>query len=406
MSEHSNVVGGSTARKRRYCPLSYQLEKSVPKPPPSEFADRGSMLHAAMELILTAAPTTNQEIDKLMDDLEGQDLGYKGHEITAELIDTKLMPALESWFKLHRKYKFVDYWIEQRVSLEELIDGAFGTADFVAIDEESRVHVLDWKFGDGVPVPVEQNDGMAFYGGGVLNDMEPEMVDLRKLLDGLYGDDPIQFVFHIVQPRAGHTDDDPLQSWETDEDWINDFLDSLIAAMDLALKPDPQPKTGDWCKWCNAKAVCPAQTQLVSESMTREPEMMSGLELAKCLDMADHVKAWADEIYKVALRELESGAAVPGYKLVQKRASRKWINEEEVIDQCKRSKVKVDNMYNKVLKSPAQMEKSAKTVFAKKLKPMVHSISSGLTIAPDSDKRSAVSATAAIFAESLEITQQ
>lgn len=405
MTEHSNVVGGSTARRRLMCAASYQLEQTVPKPPGSAFAERGSMLHAAMELLLTADPRTTEDVEDHLDALIGQDLGFEGHSITREMIDEKIAPALDAWFRLDKEFGFVDFWLEQRLSLETVIPGAFGTTDVIAIDRNMVVHDLDWKFGDGIPVAVESNEGNAFYSGGILHDPDEEMLELRRKLDEHYGDDPIQFMFHIVQPRAG-VSDDPLQSWATDEDWIEAFLDQLAQQMDLAVqKEPPEPKTGDWCKFCPAKSVCPAQQQLVLATEKKNPEIMTGVELAKCLEMADRAKEWADEIYAVALRELENGAQVPGFKLVQKRASRKWIDEDEVIAACRTSKVKVDDMYNKTLKSPAQMEKSAKNVFAKKLHKMVHSISSGVTIAPESDKRPAVSDPMQLLANTLEISK-
>jgi hypothetical protein len=402
--EHSNVVGGSTARKRLHCAASYQLELNVPEPPTSDFAARGSMLHAAMELLLTADPRSPKDVEAVLDELEGQDLGFEGHEITRELIDDKLRPALDAWFRLDKEFGFVDFWLEQRLSLEAIIEGAFGTGDVIALDKHDTVHNLDWKFGDGVPVDVEENESMAFYGGGVLHDPEDEMLELRRHLDVAHGEAPIPFMFHIVQPRAGF-DDDPLQSWATDEDWIESFLDQLAEAVDRARLPDPQPKTGDWCKWCRAKSVCPAQQQLVLATEKKNPEIMTGVELAECLAMADRAYEWANEIYAVALRELENGAQVPGWKLVQKRATRKWTDEDAVVEICRKSKVKVDDMYNRKLKSPAQLEKSAKNVFAKKLHKMVHSVSSGVTIAPESDKRPAITDPMALLAETLEISK-
>jgi hypothetical protein len=57
MSDHSHVMGGSSATKRINCPASYQLEAAMPEgTESSSYADRGSMLHAAMELLLTADP--------------------------------------------------------------------------------------------------------------------------------------------------------------------------------------------------------------------------------------------------------------------------------------------------------------------------------------------------------------
>ena len=160
VSEHSNVMGGSTAAQRRNCPGSFSLEAEMPKGPESEFAKRGSMLHACMELLITADPENIEAAEPLMQELIGQDMGFGDEfQVTQELVDTKLRPALAAWFEIVAEYGIDDWFIEQRVSLEAVVPGAFGTADILAKDTSNRLHSLDWKFGDGVPVPVEANDG-------------------------------------------------------------------------------------------------------------------------------------------------------------------------------------------------------------------------------------------------------
>jgi hypothetical protein len=61
-------------------------------------------------------------------------------------------------------------------------------------------------------------------------------------------------------------------------------------------------------------------------------------------------------------------------------------------------------MYNKTLKSPAQMEKAAKKVYSKSLADMVVSVSSGVTLVDDSDPRPAVSDQMQLLANALEDT--
>jgi len=58
-------------------------------------------------------------------------------------------------------------------------------------------------------------------------------------------------------------------------------------------------------------------------------------------------------------------------------------------------------MYNKQLKSPAQMEKSAKNVFKKKLESKVTKVSSGVTLVSDTDTRPAVSGSMQLLAGEL-----
>jgi hypothetical protein len=96
---------------------------------------------------------------------------------------------------------------------------------------------------------------------------------------------------------------------------------------------------------------------------------------------------------KLVQAVLEDGGEVPGWKLVQKRASRKWSDEEAVEKKLKALKISLmDAKERPTLKSPAQIEKLCKAEGKDftKLADLVVSESSGTTLAPASDKRPAV----------------
>ena len=77
LPEHSDVMGGSTAAQRIYCPGSYMLEKEVSKEVESSYAKEGTALHHCMEHVLNEL-----EIDAdLHDELVGKT--FYGIEITA-----------------------------------------------------------------------------------------------------------------------------------------------------------------------------------------------------------------------------------------------------------------------------------------------------------------------------------
>lgn len=391
-TEHSNIMGGSTAAQRINCPGSYQLEKQAPKKESSQYADRGSMLHAAMELLVVADPQDGDTLDSLMLDLQGQNLGYKGHEITNELIMTKLYPAWAAWRDVREKYDLDDWFIEQKVSLEVVIEGAFGTADILAKDKENRLHVLDWKFGDGIAVPVEGNYGAGFYAAAAMYDPDPELEEFCEDITGI--------VLHIVQPRAGF-DEDPLQSWETDEEWIEALIDQAETSRDLAVSDDPPYKAGSWCTFCGGKALCPEHQRGAEMALSAQPKSMTAVDLGKYLLMADQLKGWIKSVYDLAQVEMEGGASVPGYKLVQKRATRKWTDEAEAEKRLKNAKVKIADSHDRKLRSPAQIEKLNPKRYKNRLADLVESKSSGVTVVPDTDKRPAVTNSVELLANAL-----
>ena len=55
---HSSIVGGSTASRVINCPGSVALVAKMPPRASSEYADRGTLLHDAISLILDEKETT------------------------------------------------------------------------------------------------------------------------------------------------------------------------------------------------------------------------------------------------------------------------------------------------------------------------------------------------------------
>lgn len=394
-TEHSNVMGGSTAAQRINCPGSYKLEKAMPEKGSSEFAERGSMLHAAMELMVVADPIEDAELEKFCDDLLGQTFGFDTDPINQELINTKIIPAWNAWNRVVKEYELDDWFIEQKLSYGDVVPGAFGTADILAIDKQRRLHILDWKFGDGVVVPAEGNMGLGFYAGAALYDTDEEVQEMFEEITGV--------VLHIVQPRAGYPDEDPLHTWETTEEWVEDLVDMAAKAIELANSEKPPVKPGSWCRWCSAKATCPAQKNLAADALSNTPDTMDGVELGKLMAMADQLKPWIAHVYELAQEELEKGAAIPGYKLVNKRASRVYTDQEQVEKRLRGAKVPVGKSHTKKLLTPAQLQKQVPAKFYKKLEAdgLVVMHSSGVTVVPETDKREAVTSSVALLANAL-----
>ena len=52
--QHSNIVGGSTAKRVINCPGSVRLVQKMPPQPSSKYADQGTLLHNAMDAILSS----------------------------------------------------------------------------------------------------------------------------------------------------------------------------------------------------------------------------------------------------------------------------------------------------------------------------------------------------------------
>lgn len=394
VTEHSNVVGGSSAGRRYHCTASRGLEAKAPKTT-SEYADRGSMLHTGTEMVLLNQPDNMKQAQPYINQLVGQSFEYDVDPIDDELIATKIGPALTEWFRIVKEYDLIDWWIENRVSLETVIEGAFGKIDIYAIDGLKRLHVLDWKFGDGVMVPAEENMSLMFYMIAGIYDPDEEM---QKFTEGCAN----ECFLHIVQPVV-HSSQPAHDVWETTIDHCEDFLDHLSSQIDLSYQPDQIPNPGDWCRWCAAKLTCPATKQLVASSAKKKIDGMDTAELGLFLADLKLLESLKNDAFSFAQKQLETGVVIPGWKLVQKRAARAWKDEDAVLAYCKKSSMKQEIYLNQTLKSAPQMEKLAtKATWDKKLKPMVHSVSSGVTIAAASDKRPPVVGSVELLANALQ----
>lgn len=192
-----------------------------------------------------------------------------------------------------------------------------------------------------------------------------------------------------------------MHTWETTEEWVEDFVDLAAAAVEQARHPDAQRTPGPWCQFCKARVSCDAQQALAIDALSNEPSTMTSVDLAKAMSIAQQLKTWIAEVVKLAEREAESGVQIPGFKLVNKRPTRVWANPAEAEATMRKAKIKVGDMFTKKLISPTQAEKLDKELYASRLADIVVMHSSGLTLVPESDKRQAVVAASELLANAL-----
>ena len=140
MAAHSNVVGGSTAKRVLACPGSVALVRTMPPQPSSVHADTGTLLHNTIAAILETGK----------DPQEFLGVTYNGIELTEDLMERKLLPALAALDEIDPD-KMMEYAVEQVVGFGAALPGVFGSADVVGRMGKRGI-LLDWKFGDGVAV--------------------------------------------------------------------------------------------------------------------------------------------------------------------------------------------------------------------------------------------------------------
>jgi len=278
--------------------------------------------------------------------------------------------------------------------------------------EPGVLWVFDLKFGRGVFVEVVGNPQLAYYALGAVRELPRHaglyvehkfsLQDLRADLGGT-----CDAVIHpgghlhtvrvaICQPRCAGGTGGLVRAWQfpiTDLiDWRQDLLDAAARTDD----PDAPLVAGDHCKFCPAAGICPALEARQNELMMAEfkpialasefsPALLD--KVAVGLDMADQLEARIEALRKLAYAAAEAGYEVPGWKLVDKRPTRRWTDEEAVKGALQELG---DAIYTEPkLKSPAQIETllRGKKRAAQLVGHLIESKSSGTVLARADDTR-------------------
>lgn len=269
--------------------------------------------------------------------------------------------------------------VEVRFDLSKVHPGCFGTADHVRWRPSTKtLYVTDYKHGAGIPVEVRNNPQLRYYALGALTQC---------------GYPAEKVVMRIVQPRCDHADG-PIREEEIDAIDLLDFRSDLRTYAKATEAGDAPLSTGDHCRFCPAGRArkCPAIESGKSAAVKRAFSAVlpyDPAELTKALDSRPVVEAWLKNLDEFAYAEAEAGRYVGfGYKLVDKRATRKFVSEGDVVQRCQEKGFGPDDYYTRKLLSPAQLEK---VVGKKVLDDLIISESSGHVLVPDSDKRPAIS---------------
>ena len=352
--QHSKIVGGSTAKRVINCPGSVSLVQKMPPQPENEYMREGTLLHACMEELvgdgdLTAIAAKNKLTDEQVEKLEF---------------------CLRALDEIDPTHKMV-YVQEMTVGFPGVpeLEGVFGNADLVGVIDD-RVVILDWKFGDGVMVGAEENSQGLFYAAAARRtaglEWAFERVNKAEII--------------IVQPPH-------VRRWVTDLERLETFERELIAAVRLSSKPNAPIVVGDWCRFCTAKPICPQMTGAIDRVTKQKLELLDGVELARALELADKLESFIKDARAIAQQRLEKNIPVPGYKLVPKRATRQWADSNKAINFL--GGHNIDPWEPHKVISPAQAEAALKKRKLALPDDLVVAVSSGDTIAPESDPRPA-----------------
>jgi len=222
--------------------------------------------------------------------------------------------------------------VEEKVSVEEYIKDGFGTCDFMAITD-GVLYVTDLKFGKGVRVSAIDNSQLKIYGLGAL-----------EAYGMLYDIHTVRLT--IVQPRL-----DAISQWDISVADLQDWgLNYVKGKADIAYKGKGEHTPGDWCKFCKAKALCPAQKMdalFLAEEDFKEPDgMLEEDELLEVYEIADRVKSYLEEVQQYVIDAALRGKKWEGFKVVQGNGRRSIPDEDLAMKTLKEDGVS-ESLYTK-----------------------------------------------------------
>lgn len=348
---HSKIVGGSTAKRVINCPGSVALCNAAPEKPSSSYAEEGTLLHEAIALFL--------------------DKGVMPANLNDDLIEEKFLPAVRLLDEIDPDNE-MDMFIEAEVNFGDYIPDVFGSCDLLG-RLDSRAVVLDWKFGNGVIVDAVENEQLMFYAAAAMRTKATQWI-FKDCKD-------VELI--IIQPPM-------IKRWVTSVERIKTFEHQLLSAVNAAMKLDAPLREGSHCKWCAAKPTCPLMTGAVDRALQVKLEAIDPIAISSYLQNAEILEEWIKDLRALAFNLLNSGISLPEYKLVAKRATRKWSDEIAAKQALLEAGLTESDVVESSLVSPAQAEKKLKKLKKPLPEDTVVSISSGNTMAHVDDARPAV----------------
>ncbi len=376
------VFGASSSERWLNCPGSVKLIEKAPPEAPNQYAEEGTKAHSLFEFLLN-----NRENIPVA-------LKVAKKQYPKEMIEHVMTAVDYVLGELLIGSEAVGLYVETKVDAGFFTrPGEFGTLD-VAIVDWDTLHVIDFKYGGGTIVEPQGADGkgnpqLVYYALGFMgNKLKFKQVKLT-----------------VIQPRGYHDSGETIRSFELPEDELRLWASKFKIGVLKALKDDAPLNLGDWCKYCRAAIICPekkdnsfkrAQVVFSDEKGLQtvpEPKLLSVPNLSKALDAADHLEDWIKKLREHAFHVLSTGGEIGGYKLVEKRGTRKWQDAEKTAAEAKKL-IGSKAFSEPELLSPAQLEKVIGKEFVNE---RTEIISSGLTMVTDTDKRAPVNKIEKVF---------
>lgn len=308
MANHA-ILSASASYRWLNCPPSVRLTERIPDNG-SIYAAEGSEAHALCEYKLRKL--LGMEVQNPLD----TPVGLQYYDNTMEDAATGYAAfVLELLEEIRKSCPDPIVMVEQRLDFSRWVKDGFGTGDAVIV-ADGTLHVIDFKYGTGVPVSAEGNSQMRLYALGAV-DMFGELYDIDTV------------VMTIYQPRLTSISTDTISKTDL-LDWAENTLRPLA---DLAYKGEGDLNAGSWCRFCKLRSTCRKRAEAnlaMAQHDFKLPPTLSDEEIAVILDKLDDLISWAGDVKEYALNATLHGKHFEGWKLVEGRSNRRYTDEAAV----------------------------------------------------------------------------
>ncbi len=379
--EHA-LLSASAAHKWLHCTPSARLEDALPDKA-GKAAEEGTLAHAVCELKLSrlftdrnmSTRTYNSRMKKFQKD---------------PLYDPEMERFTDQYVEYVKDLAYAmpqapSLMIEKRLDYGEWAPEGFGTGDCVML-QGNALHIIDFKYGKGVPVSAEENPQLALYALGAFHEF-----------GFIY---PIeQITLHIVQPRINNT-----SSWTTTRKELLDWGNYVKGRAELAYKGEGDFVEGKWCDncFCKIAGTCRKRAQNNMALMDQawdstanrpvDPATLTDEEVGQILENAKFLASWVKKLEAYALNTLVNGGEIPGWKLVEGRSNRAFTDTDAAIRAAVSAGYEEALFYERKPVTLTEAEKIiSKDVWKSVIVPYVEKPPGKPTLVPADDKRPAYS---------------
>lgn len=362
MGKHA-LLSASSSHRWLICTPAPRLEQKF-EDNSGEAAAEGSAAHALCEHKLRKAlkMRAKKPVSKYdSDEMDGYADGYVAF-------------VLETIEQAKQSCSDPQVLIEQQLNFSKYVPEGFGTGDCLIISD-GTLHIIDFKYGQGVLVEAEDNPQMKLYALGAL-----------EMFDGIYDISAVSMT--IYQPRRENISTHTVFK-ESLYQWAQDVL---MPTAVLAFNGDGYFVPGEHCQFCRATVRCRARAEeklQLAQFEFKLPPLLADKEIEEILSKLDDLTKWANDIQNYALRVALGGKQWNGYKLVEGRSNRKYTDEDTVAETAKNAGY--TDIYKKSLINLTEMERLlGKKQFSEILGGLIEKPPGKPTLVTIADKRQAI----------------